>query len=171
VTANSRETLEKALEALRANPESPEAAIADVETQALGREREASKLNAQAKALRDIANGIRTLSGQAPVSPTPANGPDLSRPEGMEAVRRIMKEEGGVWNARQLLAEMRKRGWESKESENPIRPTEAAISRLWRVKKEIERVGRGQYRYIGAPDKREEAPPPNLGLILSEPAS
>jgi hypothetical protein len=170
VTANSKETLEKALEALRANPESPEAAIADVETQALGREREASKLNAQAKALRDIANGIRTLSGQPPVSPTPANGPDLS-PEGLVAVRRIMKEEGGVWNARQLLAEMKKRGWESKESENPIRPTEAAISRLWRVKKEIERVGRGQYRYIGAPDRRDEASPPNLGLIVSGPAS
>jgi hypothetical protein len=147
MSANSRETLEKALEALRDNPESPESAIADVETQALAREREASKLAAQAKALRDIANGIRTLSGQ-PVSTSPAsNGVEL-RPEGMEAVRRIMKE-GGVWNAKQLLAEMEKRGWESKGSENPIRPTEAAISRLWRVKKEIERVGRGQYRYVG----------------------
>ncbi|HET9197624.1 MAG TPA: hypothetical protein VFN92_05130 [Solirubrobacterales bacterium] len=169
MAANSRETLEKALEALRKNPESPEAAIADVEGQALSREREASKLNAQAKALRDIANGIRTLSGQPPISTAKANGPDLSRPEGMEAVRRIMKEEGGVWNARQLLAEMKKRGWESKESDNPIRPTEAAISRLWRVKKEIERVGRGQYRYIGAPD-REETSQPNLGLIVSGPA-
>lgn len=170
MSANSRDTLKKALEALGENPESPEAAIADVEAQALDRERAASKLSAEAKALRDIANGIRTLSGQPPVSAMPANGPDDRRPEGMEAVRRIMKEEGGVWNARQLLAEMKKRGWESKDSDNPIRPTEAAISRLWRVKKEIERVGRGQYRYIGA-TAQKEPPQPNLGLIVSGPAS
>jgi len=78
-------------------------------------------------------------------------------------VRRIMND-GGVWTARQLLDEMRKRGWESKESKNPIRPTEAAINRLWKVKKEIERVGRGQYRYIG-PGAPAPSPPAEFALL------
>jgi hypothetical protein len=163
----ARDALTKALEGLHRNPENPEAVIAGFETQAFQREEQSEKLQAEAIALRDIAQGMRTLLGgqKAPQSePDEAPAPPATssqqangvRPEGMEAVRRIMSQ-GGVWTGGQILEEMKRRGWESKESKNPIRPTEAAINRLWKVKKEIERVGRGRYQYIGPPSARDEA--------------
>lgn len=154
----SRQTLTEALKALQSNPENPEAVLSDFETQIARREQKISKLRAEATALREIVNGMRGLLGQpampggataatASSQPSRPAAPDL-RPEGMEAVRRIMKE-GGVWTATQVLEEMKRRGWESKTSEDPIRPAEAAINRLWKVKREVERVGRGQYQYVG----------------------
>ncbi len=151
------DALNEALRVLHTNPGNPGAVIADFESQAARRERQIERLQGEALALREIANGMRTLLGEAPqgnsgeegATATPPRSSGM-RPEGMEAVRRIMSD-GGIWTAAQLLAEMKKRGWESRGSKNPIRPTEAAINRLWKVKMEIERVGRGQYRYIGLP--------------------
>jgi hypothetical protein len=165
------------VEALRSNPENPEAVIADFELKAEEREKKAGKLQAEASALKGIAENMRALvsgnpapepKGSTEEEPTPAPTPDSNgvRPEGMEAIRRIMKS-GGVWTGGQLLEEMKRRGWESKESKNPIRPAEAALNRLWKVKKEVERVGRGQYRYIGAPDTREGSTD-NLALLNGE---
>jgi len=158
-------TLTEALEAIRANSENPRAAIADFEAKA-------ERLQAEANALRQIANGMRGLLGEPPAEVSSAgaqaSGPpvDRTRPEGMEAIRRIMKD-GGVWTSRQLLDEMKKRGWESKGSPNPIRPTEAAINRLWKVKREIERVGRGEYRYIGTGAQTQTSPPPPEFALLT----
>ena len=59
--------------------------------------------------------------------------------------------EGGVWRAADMLEELKKRGWESEHSQNPVRAVEAAMNRLWKVKGEIERVGRGQYVYKSLP--------------------
>jgi hypothetical protein len=155
----SRQTLTEALKALQSNPENPEAVLSDFEAQIARREQKISKLRSEAVALREIVNGMRGLLGQ-PAMPdastaAKAAGPgppsptaDL-RPEGMEAVRRIMKD-GGVWTASQVLEEMKRRGWESRTSDDPLRPAEAAINRLWKVKREVERVGRGQYQYVGA---------------------
>lgn len=99
------------------------------------------------------------------------------RPVGTEAVRRIMRE-GGTWTTKGLFEELKHRGWESKTAQDPMKATEAAVSRLITVKKEIERVGRGEYRYVGvpgspasaedvsnlAPSNRNQAATPLLGL-------
>lgn len=151
---SGREALSKALKALQDNPENPEAAIK-------GFEDEATELRIRADSLDQIANGIRGLIGMAvparaltpltqtppPIIPQPSPTPPSGVPEGMEAVRRIMRE-GGTWTVASIFEEMKKREWESKESKEPIRAAEAALNRLWKVKKEVERVGRGQYRYI-----------------------
>jgi hypothetical protein len=171
----ARDTLIEALKALRSNPDDPEAVIAGFEAQASKREQRVEKLQTEASALRGIADHMRSLLGEAgstekppeetsaPVPPPESNG---IRPEGMEAIRQIMKA-GGVWTGGQLLDEMKRRGWESKESKNPIRPTEAALNRLWKVKKEVERVGRGQYRYIGPPGTHTGSTD-NLALLNGE---
>lgn len=167
MATQARQTLTEALKALQRNPGNPEAVIASFEAKAAEREREIDKLMAEMGALRQIVNGMRTLLGEqaAPErSPEPTSAAPESngiRPEGMEAVRRIMKD-GGVWTGKQILEEMKRRGWESRESQNPIRPTEAAINRLWKVKGELERVGRGQYRYVGPPSARIEDPTDKL---------
>jgi hypothetical protein len=151
---SGREALSKALKALQDNPENPEAAIK-------GFEDEATELRVRADALDQIANGIRGLIGAdapmkaptplrpspAPIFPQPSPTPPSGVPEGMDAVRLIMAE-GGTWTVASLFEEMQKRGWDSKESKEPSRAAEAALNRLWKVKKEVERVGRGQYRYI-----------------------
>lgn len=178
MTNPARGKLTEAIKALQSNPEHPEAVIADFEAQAEEREQKIEKLEAEKNALRLIVSGMRTLLGEptsasqdttaeAPATSAPA-APQSSeiRPEGMEAIRQIMKP-GGVWTGGQLLDEMKRRGWESKESKNPIRPTEAALNRLWKVKKEVERVGRGRYRYIGVPDTREGSTN-NLALLNGE---
>lgn len=69
---------------------------------------------------------------------------------GMAAVREVMRT-GGVWTAGQVHDELQRRGWVSPEAQHPMRATEAAINRLWRKNGEVERVGRGQYRYTLAP--------------------
>jgi hypothetical protein len=67
-------------------------------------------------------------------------------PRGMEAVRRVMREVGGDLNAREVHAHLENRGWVSPEAKFPLRGTEAAINRLYRMG-ELERVSRGRYRY------------------------
>jgi hypothetical protein len=179
----ARATLIEALKALHSNPENPEAVIHDFDARAEERELQIVKLQAEANALRGIADNMRALVGNTASAPlfsaegveksppaagaAPSEARDL-RPEGMEAVRRIMKQ-GGVWTAGGLLAEMKKRGWESKGSKNPIRPTEAAINRLWKVKKEIQRVGRGQYRYVGT-TQNSGGRTPELGVLNGGPS-
>jgi hypothetical protein len=152
---SGHEALSKALKALQDNPDHPEAAIKGFEDEAL-------ELRIRAEALEQIANGIRGLMGKpvptrmsasisqasAPAFPQPSPAPPTGTPEGMEAVRRIMRGSGQAWTVREVFEEMKKRGWESKDSKEPLRPAEAAVNRLWKVKGEIERVGRGRYRYI-----------------------
>lgn len=71
-------------------------------------------------------------------------------PQGAEAVRQVMRG-GGIWTARELLAELERRGWEPRNAKRPLAATEAAIGRLFRTKKELDRVGRGEYAYKGWP--------------------
>jgi hypothetical protein len=119
---------------------------------------EAEEREGEAEALRQVASAIRLLTGDGPTAASngaaSANSPraDTSGepPKGMEAVRRVMRE-GGVWTGRTMLEELTKRGWEPKDAKHPQATVEAAMDRLFRVKKETERVGRGEYAYKGFP--------------------
>jgi hypothetical protein len=86
--------------------------------------------------------------------------------------------EGGTWTLKSLYEELQHRGWESKTAQDPLKAAEAALTRLVSVKKEVERVGRGEYRYVGvpgstasagdvpnfAPRNEDQAAPPLMGL-------
>lgn len=139
----------------------PNEIIARCEREAADRERRAGALQAEAVAFRQMIEAVGSLSGirvpPAPAQPVAATpvAPQRAistpeRPVGTEAVRRIMRE-GGVWTIQTLFEEMKHRGWDSKTAQEPLKAAEAALSRLVSVKKEVERVGRGQYRYVGAP--------------------
>lgn len=96
-------------------------------------EAEATQHHVKAQALWQIASGMRTLSGL--------------RPQGVEAIRLVMRE-GGVWTPRTMCEELKRRDWELR-SADPLRATGAAMSRMYRQRQGIERVGRGLYRYVG----------------------
>jgi len=152
--------MQRIIKALKEGEKDPRKAVKKLEQEADVAEREA-------EALRGIANTIRLVppteaETAVPLSPGDAEGagqpsqlPDEDRrrdsvPGGIDAVRRVMRE-GGVWTAKAMLAELMKRGWEPKEAKHPLPTVEAAMSRLYRVKGEIERVGRGEYTYKGFP--------------------
>ena len=59
--------------------------------------------------------------------------------------------DGGIWTIQGIFEELKHRNWDSKTAQDPLKATEAAVSRLVTVKKEVERVGRGEYRYVGVP--------------------
>lgn len=123
MTIRASDTLVEILRAFHRNADKPEAVIVGLEVQAGKREQRIGKLQTEAVALRGIANHLRSLfeetgsteksSGKtlAPASPPESSG---IRPEGMEAIRQIMKH-GSIWTSNQLLDEMKRRGWESKE--------------------------------------------------------
>lgn len=69
-------------------------------------------------------------------------------PRGTEAVRRVMRE-GGDWDVRKLHAELEQRGWLNPDAMHPLKATETSLNRLYKKYGEIERVGRGIYRYVG----------------------
>jgi len=143
----------RVIEALQESQNDPDAAIRKLASEADERE-------AEAEALRGVAQAIRLLTGGVTNAPDPRReAVDSARqrlddkmdpPQGMEAVRRVMKA-GGVWTGRTMLEELQKRGWEPKKAKHPQATVEAAMDRLFRVKKEIERVGRGEYTYKGFP--------------------
>jgi len=145
----------RVIEALQESQNDPDAAIRKLAAEADEREAEAEALRGVASAIRLITEGV----ANAPVNAgrrrelVDANGgPDdeSAPPQGMEAVRRVMKE-GGVWTGRSMLDELTKRGWEPKKAKHPLATVEAAMDRLYRVKEEIDRVGRGEYAYKGFP--------------------
>lgn len=79
-------------------------------------------------------------------SPEPAG----DAPRGTEAARRVMRE-GGVWTVKKLHDELVRRGWVNPDAQHPEKATETALSRLHKKYNEVDRVGRGQYRYRTAP--------------------
>jgi hypothetical protein len=109
---------------------------------------EADEREAEADALRQVANAIQLLTN-SPAEES-QHSPGSEPPKGMEAVRRVMRE-GGVHTGRSMLEELTKRGWEPKDAKHPLATVEAAMDRLFRVKKEIDRVGRGEYTMKGHP--------------------
>lgn len=135
----------RVIEALQKSENDPEAAIRSLENEAAEHEGEAQALRQAVVAIK-LLTGEAVLSGQGPAVQAVSNGP----PVGMEAVRRVMRE-GGVWTARTMLDELEKRGWEPKDAKHPHAAVEAAMDRMFRVKGEIERVGRGEYAYKGFP--------------------
>jgi len=144
----------RVIKALKESEDDPEAAVRSLNSEANERE-------AEAEALRQVAGAIRllTLNGveasPTPLKPsTPAADSTSEPPKGMEAVRRVMRE-GGVYTGRAMLEALTKRGWEPKEAKHPLATVEAAMDRLFRVKKEIDRVGRGEYTYKGLPASQD----------------
>ncbi len=131
----------RVIQALQESENNPDAAVRSLSAEANERE-------AEAEALRQVANTIRLLT----VEDDGDGGRDATDepPRGMEAVRRVMRE-GGVYTGRSMLDELTKRGWEPKDAKHPLATVEAAMDRLFRVKEEIERVGRGEYTYKGFP--------------------
>lgn len=121
------------------------------------RRRLAAELTREADSLDKVIEGVRALGwdgddpeAKAAETATSQDGnADPGAPRGMEAVRRIMRE-GGVWGGRDILDELVRRGWASPNAKFPIRATEAAINRLWKLG-ELEKVSRGRYRYKLAP--------------------
>jgi hypothetical protein len=160
VSDQSKQRTWNAVQELMREYDDPNEIIARCEREAADRERRAEALQGEALAFRQMIEAVGSLSGirvpQAPVRPAgspmapqrPISTPE--RPVGTEAVRRIMRE-GGTWTTKSLFEELKHRGWESKTAVDPMKATEAAVSRLATVKKEIERVGRGEYRYVGVP--------------------
>lgn len=129
--------------------------------------RDADQREAEAEGLRRLADAIDLLrSDRATAAVVVTTDPDTDhvppgheigrtlstpeRPAGIEAIRRVMRE-GGVWTAKELLEELTRRGWEPENAKHPQAATEAALNRLWKVKGELDRVARGQYRYKGLP--------------------
>lgn len=140
MAAHANPNIPRVIQALQESEDDPLAAIRSLEAEAAG-------LEAEAKALRQAVIAINLLTGQPAVQ---ALSGEETPPTGMEAVRRIMLE-GGVWTARTMLEELEKRGWEPKKAKHPLPTVEAAMDRMYRVKKEIVRVGRGEYTYKGFP--------------------
>ena len=94
--------------------------------------------------------GGADLQASPPVTSPPEPGQLFSGPKnpiGTEAVRRIMRESNSIWTFPGLLKEIQHRRWGSKATKDPQRSIEAAVHRLLYVHEEIERVGRGEYRY------------------------
>lgn len=144
----------RVIEALQESQNDPDAATSKLAAEADEREAEAEALRGVAQAIKLLTGGVGSVSAQVAVSPAssvdtaPAETNEV--PTGMEAVRRVMKG-GGVWTGRTMLEELTRRGWEPKKAKHPQATVEAAMDRLFRVKNEIERVGRGEYTYKGFP--------------------
>lgn len=83
-------------------------------------------------------------------------------PRGTEAVRRVMRE-GGTWTVQKLHDELARRGWVNPEAKHPVKATETALSRLHGKYQEVDRVGRGKYRYKGVPSPLDELLPQSEG--------
>jgi hypothetical protein len=143
----------RVIEALQESQNDPDAATRKLAAEANEREAEAEALRGVAQAIKLLTGGVGSAGAQAAVSPASSGGVSTETnevPAGMEAVRRVMKG-GGVWTGRAMLDELVKRGWEPKKAKHPLATVEAAMDRLFRVKKETERVGRGEYAYKGHP--------------------
>jgi hypothetical protein len=96
------------------------------------------------EALNGFSEFAAARSDNLPATPPSELRNDV--PRGTEAVRVIMRQ-GGVWSADGLLKEMDARGWIDPSVMHPRKAVETAITRLHSKYREIERVGRGRYRY------------------------
>jgi hypothetical protein len=166
VSDQSKQQTWNAVQGLLREYDDPNEIIARCEREAGDRERRAEALQSEALAFRQMIDAVGSLSGirVTPAPTRPAGGPAApvrpvstpERPVGTEAVRRVMRD-GGVWTIQRLFEELKHRNWDSKTAQDPLKATEAAVSRLVSVKKEVERVGRGEYRYIGIPSSPDSA--------------
>jgi hypothetical protein len=143
------------IKTLKESQNDPDAAYRRLSRQAEERENEAQALRAMAAAIDLLRPSVERqlppshLKAEQ-VHTTPLADGDDTRPVGIDAVRRVMRE-GGIWSAKDVLEELKRRGWEPRDAQHPQAATEAAVNRLYRVKKELDRVGRGKYRYKGIP--------------------
>jgi hypothetical protein len=144
----------RVIKALQESENDPEAAIRSLTGEADEREAEAEALRHAASAVRLLTmpdgNGASAPKPPTSLKATPSESVASEPPKGMDAVRRVMRE-GGVYTGRTMLDELTKRGWDPKDAKHPLATVEAAMDRLFRVKEEIERVGRGEYTYKGHP--------------------
>ena len=112
-------------------------------------ERQAEECERQARALRQIIEGVRALNGDAahvlglPSETgrnqyTPAAGP-----RGRSAVREIVSERPGDWKLKAIKSEVRQRGWPSSPE-----AVDTAVKRM-HADGEAVRVGHGIYRFVG----------------------
>jgi hypothetical protein len=151
-----------------------EEVIATCEAESARLRAEASERINLANGYDKIASGLRTVRGDAgtedssgspSMPPGREHGRTMSTPErpaGLEAVRRIMRENPDeLFTTRKLEAELERRGWEFSNAQDPHRAAEAALGRLWSKKGEIERVSRGNYRWKGIPQDGEPTSRPD----------
>jgi hypothetical protein len=122
----------------------------------------AARLLKEAEALDNIVAGIEVLQGPGDTGSNgaPSEGEHSTAPTGAvptqapapgtEAVRAVMRE-GGVWNSSELHRELERRGWVAEGVQHPRKATETALNRLYQKYLEVERVGRGRYRYKRTP--------------------
>jgi hypothetical protein len=106
---------------------------------------EAETLERKAQALRQVAEGIKALNGDAAAllhgAAPERHGNGNGGPLGQEAVRLIVADHPGVWKVSDLKAEARKRGY-------PISDTgvEKAVRRMLDAG-EAKKAGYGRYRF------------------------
>ncbi len=117
-------------------------APADLEAEAEGLER-------KAQALRQVAEGIKALNGDAaallfgarPASNGNGPGQGPQGPQGRAAIRLIVADHPGVWKVSDLKAEAKRRGYPV--STNGI---EKAVRRMHETG-EAKKAGYGRYRF------------------------
>lgn len=139
------------------------ASVPTLSEQAVLRRKLANRLLREAEALEKIISGVTALTRgidqsaemaqieaevEAAHDPNADSAPVESEesPRGVDAVRAVMRE-GGVWNAAHVFTALRKRGWIDPDVQHPRKAVETAVNRLYSKYGEIERVGRGHYRY------------------------
>jgi len=107
----------------------------------------------KAEGYEEIIRGVENVIG-TPAAVAVANAPvpevaiEDGAPSlrGIGAVRRaVLEHPGRIWKAKEIHAELERRGWISPGAGHPLRGTEAAINRLWK-RGELDRVDAGRYR-------------------------
>ena len=145
---------------MRHDPEAggnvPRLSAADILARLPDLERQAEEYERKARALRQVAEGMRQLNGELSLffpemAPAAAEARDekakTSGPRGREAVRIIVSERPGIWALTDRMAEMQLRG-----SFTSRKATEVAVKRLC-DRGEGRRIGTGRYVF---PDDRKE---------------
>ncbi|HEV2772588.1 MAG TPA: hypothetical protein VGV57_07160 [Thermoleophilaceae bacterium] len=146
-----------------------ETSLPTLSEQAALRRTLAQRLRDEAEALDKIVSGVLALTrrvdekqpafdqlaAQVGVAIRNDRGPHGDQevdvePRGVEAVRAIMLD-GGTWTVEDLFREMKRREWIDRDVLHPRKAVETAMHRLYAKYGEIERVGRGTYRYKLAP--------------------
>ncbi len=143
-----------------------ETSLPTLNEQAVIRRKLARQLLDEAQALEKIISGVNLLKGtpnlgepgaldriEAEVhaaidTSKPAEPADV--PRGVEAVRAVMLD-GGVWTVDQVYKTIMRRDWIDESVMHPRKAVETAVNRLYSKYGEVERVGRGRYRYKTAP--------------------
>lgn len=143
-----------------------QASVPTLSEQAVLRRKLASRLLREAEALEKIISGVTAFTTgidqtgafaqieaeieAANRSDAATEAPEPDAPRGVDAVRAVMRE-GGVWDTGQVLNALSKRGWIDNDVMHPRKAVETAVNRLYSKYGEVDRVGRGRYRYKTAP--------------------